>query len=187
MKLLLVRRQGSSWAARMATKALKTNPLVASGRLGLLLLVTVAMVVLQHTGAFTSSACGAEYDACYTDEECLECLQARSSSDTNSDGETVLDCIQDLEDDPDDICSLISATVCCYAASPNDCLGNSAFVEYMQCTAADQAGCTTLACDGVSGGIGGTSGVGSSSFPSAMSDGLAFLTTVALTMFVVAA
>lgn len=154
---------------------------VASGPLVLLLLI-IATLVLQYTGATTSSLswCDAEYDVCYTNAECLECLQAWDDAE----GATADECYGDYEYAADS-CSQLSATPCCYAEFfSNDCLGNSAFVEYWTCyidkvsIAVGPGGCDDLTCDG---GIEGTSGVRSTS-PGAMLTvpGLAFLTAVSI-------
>eukprot|EP00752_Nemacystus_decipiens_P007161 g6413.t1 len=116
-------------------KTLKHGPLVASGPLFLLFLATV-MITLQRTGASTSSdLCSAEYAACDNDEECDECISDWLFVDGGADA--LNECLENFSalDPAEDVCtSLFAGQPCCYdALSANDCLANSAFVEYWVC------------------------------------------------------
>eukprot|EP00752_Nemacystus_decipiens_P007160 g6412.t1 len=117
-------------------KTLRQGPLVASGPRFLLFLAFVT-TTLQRAGAQISSpVCTAEATACNEDPECSEC-----STDwiQGSGAEGFTDAFNDClvhsgYYDPAEPCSLYIGTPCCYdALSANDCLGNSAFVEFWVC------------------------------------------------------
>lgn len=137
-------------AVTMPIKTLK-KIFVASGPLVLFLLVTATMV-LQHTGAI----CDAEWSTCFDDEVCNECYYGWSESDEAFDAHTeCLDDYPDIDYGADiDWCFVYAASPCCKAAvSSNDCLGNSAFVEYHVCslnystTSQEKGECTALTCN----------------------------------------
>lgn len=116
------------------TKTLKQGPVAASGPLVLLLLATAAMT-LQRTGAATSSAfCTAETAACNDNEECVGCMSGYYSVDGGP--EAFVECLEDTSYyyDAADPCTSLAGTPCCSdLMSANDCLGNSAFVDFWVC------------------------------------------------------
>lgn len=127
----------------------------ASRPFALLLLVTATMV-LRHTGAVSSSSwlCSAKLEVCGDDAECNECINFAVPDSTP---DPFAECLQNrLQNQADgrstDSCySGVAATPCCYASlSPNDCMGNSAFVDYWSCLIGDfnDAGeeCTAVTC-----------------------------------------
>ena len=134
----------------MPTTTLK-SPLVALAPLALFFLVT-ATVVLQHTGAITSSAvpCLAKISTCTDETECYDCMH-----DWVADGgEAWAECLENFEHDQFDICSAASITPCCYDfVSSHDCMGNDAFVDYWLCSAQELYGhagggeCTVFTCN----------------------------------------
>lgn len=129
------------------------------GPLALLLLLATVSMTLRRTDAFSSSSsfCGAEINACIEDQECYECL-----TDVSKDGDLddFTQCYTDFADFSD-TCSIWTSTPCCYdVVSPNDCMGNSAFVDYMSCFVAESSelagteDCTlsSTSCNGFGGG-----------------------------------
>ncbi|CAN0220273.1 unnamed protein product [Ectocarpus sp. 12 AP-2014] len=133
----------------MSTKALKL-------RSRFVLLATTS-ILLQHAGAtssLTSSVCSDESLACYFDSECEEC-----ATDYLGYVDEFMECTTNFESDDWDICDFYSRLACCQDSySANDCMGNSAFVEYYLCQAnyASSRGeggeCSTLTCNSGSGG-----------------------------------
>lgn len=130
-------------------KTLKQGPLVASGPLFLLLLATVTMK-LQRTGASTSSSdvCEAETTACENDEECYQCyFELRQEDVSLYNYEALIDCTDNRDEyyyfDLEEPCSSVEylrVQPCCYnSLSANDCLENSAFVDYWVCHINDRS------------------------------------------------
>lgn len=94
-----------------------------------LLFLAAAMQQAFATTTSTSSACDAEVNACYSeDTECLECMTQDLSEGCH---------LLSVPDD-NDFCTLMSFNACCIAeGSPNDCLGNSAYLEFWECSIND--------------------------------------------------
>lgn len=124
----------------------------------LLLVLAITTMALQHASPATSSYvdCGAVYDACYADKECMECESAGILNDEFD------ECWNDWQDGVGDaifICELYSLDACCAdAVSENDCMANDAFVELHMCVilshtahATEIADCPGIFCKGVDG------------------------------------
>ena len=115
-------------------------PAVAIGPLALLFLATVLMM-LRPTNASSSSSswsihngCGAVYDACIEDGDivCSECITAYDFVDTG----TQVQCLDDYYANYPEPCSRFTQLPCCYDSyAPHDCLSNSGFIEFFECTA----------------------------------------------------
>lgn len=119
------------------------NPMVTPSPPRVLLLVGITAMVLQHTGATTSSigttssisaGCVALAGDCRDEAACFECRYGYESEDG---GEDAFDECLDTYDYDFDICVAAAARSCCEASlsSRDDCLENSLFMEAGQCLA----------------------------------------------------
>lgn len=121
--------RGVSRQSKMVFRAAEFHVAASWALLLFLAAATQQVDAISSTVDATTSSTDTCSDACFQDTVCYECA-------FETDDEAFQECLEIFEYDvTSDVCSWIYVgRACCEDyASPNDCLGNSAFVEYNLC------------------------------------------------------